>query len=78
MFDFKRFALRQRSAIGPRYLPFAPVGTARHAVKLVNRTPALTVGLADEDVYVREQPEIAKAGRVQSGTVFYRRTRTGT
>lgn len=51
--------------------PFAPMGTARHAVKLVNRTPALTVGLADEDVYVREQPEIAKAGRVQSGTVFY-------
>ncbi|MFN5996909.1 MAG: hypothetical protein ACK47C_15070 [Paracoccaceae bacterium] len=51
--------------------PFAPMGTARHAIKTVNRTPSLKVGLADEDVYIREQPTIARSGSVQSGTVFY-------
>jgi hypothetical protein len=51
--------------------PFAPMGTARHAMRVVNRTAAIDVGLADEDVYVREQPVIEKTGRVLHGTVFY-------
>ena len=38
--------------------PFAPVGTARHAIKTVNRYPALSVGLEDEDVYIREDPKV--------------------
>jgi hypothetical protein len=51
--------------------PFAPMGTARHAMRVVNRTPAIDVGLADEDVYIREQPKLEKSGKVLHGTVFY-------
>jgi hypothetical protein len=51
--------------------PFAPIGTARHAIKVVNRTPAVDVGLEDEDVYIREQPTIARSGSVMSGTTFF-------
>jgi hypothetical protein len=51
--------------------PFAPMGTARHAMRVVNRTAAIDVGLADEDVYIREQPKVEKAGKVLPGTVFY-------
>lgn len=51
--------------------PFAPIGTARDAIKVVNRTPAIDVGLADEDVYIREEPKVEISGKVQQGTVFY-------
>lgn len=51
--------------------PFAPMGTARHAIRVVNKTPAISVGLADEEVYIREQPKIETDGKVLSGTVFY-------
>jgi hypothetical protein len=51
--------------------PFAPMGTARHAIRVVNRTPTIAVGLADEDVYIREQPKVETTGSVLSGTVFY-------
>lgn len=51
--------------------PFAPMGTARHAVRVVNRTPAIDVGLPDEDVYIREQPKLELEGKVLPGTVFY-------
>jgi hypothetical protein len=51
--------------------PFAPIGTARHAIRVVNKTPAINVGLADEDVYIREQPKVEKQGKILPGTVFY-------
>jgi hypothetical protein len=51
--------------------PFAPMGTARDAIKVVNRTPSIDVGLADEDFYIREQPRLETAGKVMQGTVFY-------
>ncbi|MGL4279950.1 MAG: hypothetical protein ACRCS0_06265, partial [Albidovulum sp.] len=51
--------------------PFAPIGTARHAIRVVNRTPAINVGVADEDHYIREQAKIEKTGTVLPGTVFY-------
>lgn len=51
--------------------PFAPMGTARHAIKVVNRTPAIDVGLEDEDVYIREQPKLETEGKILHGTVFY-------
>jgi hypothetical protein len=51
--------------------PFAPIGTARHAIRLVNKTPAIDVGLADEDVYIREQPRLELEGKILQGTVFY-------
>jgi hypothetical protein len=51
--------------------PFAPIGTARDAMRVVNRTPAINVGIEDEDVYIREQPKVETMGKVQRGTVFY-------
>jgi hypothetical protein len=51
--------------------PFAPIGTARDAIKSMNRTPAIDVGLADEDHYIREQPKIETSGKVMRGTVFF-------
>jgi hypothetical protein len=51
--------------------PFAPMGTARHAIRVVNRTTALNAGLADEDVYIREQPRLDMTDKVMQGTVFY-------
>jgi hypothetical protein len=51
--------------------PFAPMGTARHAIRVVNRTAAIDVGLADEDVYIREQPRLEIEGKILQGTVFY-------
>lgn len=51
--------------------PFAPMGTARHAIKLVNRTPSLKVGLGDEDIYVRDEPKVDISGKVMTGTVFF-------
>jgi hypothetical protein len=51
--------------------PFTPIGTARTAIKVVNRTPALDVGLADQDVYIREQAPVERLGRVLPGKVFF-------
>jgi hypothetical protein len=51
--------------------PFAPMGTARNAIRVVNRFPALSVGLADEDVYIREQPRLEASGKVMQGKVFF-------
>jgi hypothetical protein len=51
--------------------PFAPMGTARHAIRVVNRTAAIDVGLADEDVYIREQAKVEKSNTILQGTVFY-------
>ena len=51
--------------------PFAPMGTALNAIRTVNRFPAMDVGLADEDVYIRDEPEVMLSGRVLQGTVFY-------
>ena len=51
--------------------PFAPMGTARNAIMTVNRTPALLVGLADEDVYIREEPKVDTTGKLYPGTTFF-------
>jgi hypothetical protein len=51
--------------------PFAPMGTALHAIRTVNRTPAIDVGLEDENVYIREQPYVEIDGKVMQGTVFF-------
>lgn len=51
--------------------PFAPMGTARDAMKVVNRTTSINVGIENEDFYIREQPSVEISGKVQSGTVFY-------
>lgn len=51
--------------------PFAPIGTARDAMKVVNRTKSIDVGLEDEDFYIREQPKVELSGKVLTGTVFF-------
>lgn len=51
--------------------PFAPIGTARNAIRTVNRFPALSVGLADEDVYIREDPKVDTSGKLYPGTTFF-------
>ena len=51
--------------------PFAPMGTARRAIMTVNRFPALSVGLADEDVYIREDPKVDTSGKLYPGTTFF-------
>lgn len=50
---------------------FAPLGAARDAIKVVNRTQSINVGVADEDYYIREQPKVELAGKVMQGTVFF-------
>ncbi len=50
---------------------FAPMGAARHAIKVVNRFPSIKVGLADEDVYIREEPKISIVGKVQTNHPLY-------
>jgi hypothetical protein len=51
--------------------PFAPIGTARHAIRVVNRTPAINAGVADEDHYIREEPKLEKTGKLLPGTVYF-------
>lgn len=51
--------------------PFAPIGTARHAIRTVNRFPALSVGIANEDVYIREDPKVETSGKIYPGTTFF-------
>lgn len=55
-------AMTGREALVVVAAPFNPIGTAREAIRVVNRTPAIKVGLADEDVYLREapRPDIAR------------------
>jgi hypothetical protein len=51
--------------------PFAPMGTARDAIKVVNRSRSIDVGIANEDFYIREQPRLEISDKVLRGTVFY-------
>lgn len=51
--------------------PFAPMGTALNAIRTVNRFPSINVGLADEDVYIRDEPQVNLSGQVLQGTVFF-------
>lgn len=46
---------------------FNPVGAARKAMKIVDRTPAIKCGVADENAYVVELPDPAFANRVMAG-----------
>jgi len=44
--------------------PFNPIGTARNAIKVLQKHPAMNVGLADEDIYLREYPSIAEPSSI--------------
>jgi hypothetical protein len=47
--------------------PFAPMGAARHAMKVVDRTPSIKVGVGDENAYIREQPTVAMRDNLLHG-----------
>lgn len=48
--------------------PFNPIGTARTAIKVLGKHPALDVGLADEDVYLREYPNVRHEDSLLKGS----------
>jgi hypothetical protein len=60
-------AMKDREALLVVAAPFNPVGTAREAIKIVNRTPSIKVGLADEDAYIREYPTTDRSGSLLAG-----------
>ena len=43
---------------------FNPIGAAKNAMRIADRSPSIKVGLEDEDVYYREVPETRVAGNV--------------
>lgn len=51
--------------------PFAPIGTARSAMRIVNATPSIKVGLEDEDEYIREDPVVMVRDRVLPPGTFF-------
>jgi hypothetical protein len=51
--------------------PFTPMGAARNAMKVVDRTKSIKVGIASEDEYIREEPRIAARGRVLPPGTFF-------
>ncbi len=44
--------------------PFNPLGTARHAIKVLDRHPSVKAGVANENEYVREQPRVEIHGSI--------------
>lgn len=47
--------------------PFNPMGAARDGIRTVDAHPWLDVGLAKQNVYVREAPQMVKAGKILEG-----------
>jgi hypothetical protein len=60
-------AMSGREALLVVAAPFNPVGAAREAIQVVNKSPAIKVGLADEDAYIREYPTVVRSGNVLAG-----------
>ena len=44
--------------------PFNPIGAARHAMRVLDKHPSMSVGVADENEYVREQPRVEIHGNI--------------
>jgi hypothetical protein len=51
--------------------PFAPIGTARHAMRVVDKFPSIKVGVADENHYIRETPTVEARGSVLTDHPFF-------
>jgi hypothetical protein len=60
-------AMKGREALLVVAAPFNPMGAAREAINVVRKSPAIDVGLADEDVYIREDVRTESSGSVLSG-----------
>ncbi len=50
---------------------FNPVGAARHAIRTCNKFASINVGLASEDVYLREHAAPRLSGTVQTDHPYY-------
>ncbi len=59
-------AMSGREALLVVAAPFNPVGTAREAISVVKKSPAINVGLADEDAYIREAVRAENSSSVLS------------
>lgn len=57
-------AMKGREALLVVAAPFNPLGTAREAIRTVNDSPALRVGVGDEDYYIREAVRSENSGSV--------------
>ena len=51
--------------------PFAPMGAARNAMKIVDKTTSIKVGVANENEYLREVPRLDHRNSVLPGTTFF-------
>ena len=51
--------------------PFAPIGAARNAMRVVDKFPSIKVGVADENRYIRETPSVASRGSVLTDHPFF-------
>lgn len=57
-------AMKGKQALLVVQAPFNPIGTAQKAMRVLQKHPALDVGLADEDVYLREYPDARYSIRI--------------
>lgn len=51
--------------------PFAPIGAARNAMRVVDRFASVKVGVSNEDFYVRETPSVHARGSVLTDHPFF-------
>lgn len=46
--------------------PFNPMGAARHAMRVLDRHPSVNAGVANENEYIRETPQIERSGKIMA------------
>jgi hypothetical protein len=51
--------------------PFAPMGIARKALNIVDRTPSIDAGVEEQDRYIREVPDMNRTSRVMDTHPFF-------
>lgn len=51
--------------------PFAPIGTARNAMRTVDKVASIKVGVADENHYIRETPSVQAQRSVLTDHPFF-------
>jgi hypothetical protein len=47
--------------------PFSPMGAARHAMKIADKTASIKVGVANENDYIREDPKVNTRNSLLAG-----------
>lgn len=51
--------------------PFAPIGTARNAMRTVDKVASIKVGVANENEYIRETPTVQARGNILTDHPFF-------